>query len=152
MRCPWKKVFSLEICPANPATRVHLLLGEVRGACMLLYPRPTQPSNSWISLGYIIINSLQYLQVFCCIHSYIRRGYIACEGNVIEGAIMGSLNSPSTTADEQPHIGIVGAGISGLRCADILLQQGFQVTMLEARNRIGGRVCHSVVGYLKSWN
>jgi UDP-galactopyranose mutase len=40
-----------------------------------------------------------------------------------------------------PHIGIVGAGISGLRCADILIQNGARVTILEARDRIGGRVC-----------
>lgn len=40
----------------------------------------------------------------------------------------------------QPHIGVIGAGIAGLRCADVLLQRGFQVTVLEGRNRIGGRV------------
>ncbi|KFY14625.1 hypothetical protein V492_02509 [Pseudogymnoascus sp. VKM F-4246] len=38
-----------------------------------------------------------------------------------------------------PHIGIIGAGISGLRAADVLLQYGFRVTILEARDRIGGR-------------
>ncbi|KAI8628432.1 FAD/NAD(P)-binding domain-containing protein [Xylariaceae sp. FL1651] len=43
----------------------------------------------------------------------------------------------------RPHIGIVGAGISGLRCADILLSHGFRVTILEARKRIGGRICQS---------
>lgn len=42
--------------------------------------------------------------------------------------------------NKKPHVGIVGAGISGLRCADILLSHGFKVTILEARNRIGGRV------------
>ncbi|KAH8905225.1 FAD/NAD(P)-binding domain-containing protein [Coniochaeta sp. PMI_546] len=47
------------------------------------------------------------------------------------------------TAENRPHVGIVGAGISGLRCADILLSQGFEVTILEARNRIGGRICQS---------
>ncbi|KAI9644079.1 hypothetical protein NHQ30_007431 [Ciborinia camelliae] len=39
-----------------------------------------------------------------------------------------------------PKICIVGAGISGLRCADILLQHGFDVTILEGRDRIGGRI------------
>ncbi|KAK3681429.1 hypothetical protein B0T22DRAFT_473404 [Podospora appendiculata] len=38
------------------------------------------------------------------------------------------------------HIGVIGAGVSGLRAADILLRHGFQVTILEARNRLGGRV------------
>ncbi|KUJ18415.1 FAD/NAD(P)-binding domain-containing protein [Mollisia scopiformis] len=36
--------------------------------------------------------------------------------------------------------GIIGGGVSGLRCADVLLQQGFQVTILEARDRLGGRM------------
>lgn len=39
-----------------------------------------------------------------------------------------------------PHVGIIGAGISGLRCADILTRNGAKVTILEARGRIGGRV------------
>lgn len=39
-----------------------------------------------------------------------------------------------------PHVGIIGAGLAGLRCADILIQNGIRVTILEARNRIGGRV------------
>lgn len=40
----------------------------------------------------------------------------------------------------KPHVGIIGAGLSGLRCADTLLQNGARVTILEARDRIGGRV------------
>lgn len=39
-----------------------------------------------------------------------------------------------------PHICIVGAGVSGLRCAALLLQQSYDVTIIEARSRIGGRV------------
>lgn len=39
-----------------------------------------------------------------------------------------------------PHIGIVGAGLAGLRCADVLLKNGFRVTIIEGRNRLGGRV------------
>ena len=39
-----------------------------------------------------------------------------------------------------PEVGIVGAGLSGLRCADILLRHGFKVTVIEGRGRIGGRL------------
>ena len=39
-----------------------------------------------------------------------------------------------------PHICVVGAGMSGLRCAEVLAQNGMKVTILEARDRIGGRV------------
>ncbi|KAI1196914.1 FAD/NAD(P)-binding domain-containing protein [Nemania serpens] len=39
-----------------------------------------------------------------------------------------------------PRVGVVGAGFAGLRCADILLQHGFEVTVLEGRDRLGGRV------------
>lgn len=39
-----------------------------------------------------------------------------------------------------PHIGIIGAGLAGLRCADVLLQHGFRVTLLEGRARLGGRL------------
>lgn len=41
----------------------------------------------------------------------------------------------------KPHVGIIGAGLTGLRCADMLLKHGgFQVTIIEGRDRIGGRV------------
>ncbi|KAF1962239.1 FAD/NAD(P)-binding domain-containing protein [Byssothecium circinans] len=46
-------------------------------------------------------------------------------------------------AGKIPHVGIIGAGVAGLRCADVLLQHGVKVTILEARNRIGGRFCQS---------
>lgn len=39
---------------------------------------------------------------------------------------------------------IVGAGVSGLRCATVLLEQSYEVTIVEARNRIGGRVCKKI--------
>ncbi|KAK5170444.1 uncharacterized protein LTR77_005032 [Saxophila tyrrhenica] len=42
-----------------------------------------------------------------------------------------------------PSVGIVGAGLAGLRCADVLLQHGCKVTIFEARDRIGGRVAQS---------
>lgn len=48
-----------------------------------------------------------------------------------------------------PRVAIIGAGVSGLRCANVLASSGAQVTIFEARNRIGGRV-HQVDngGYL----
>lgn len=39
-----------------------------------------------------------------------------------------------------PHVCVVGAGVSGLRCATVLLEHSYDVTIMEARNRIGGRV------------
>ncbi|MCJ1455108.1 hypothetical protein MMC28_005462 [Mycoblastus sanguinarius] len=42
-----------------------------------------------------------------------------------------------------PHICIVGAGIAGLRCAAVLSERGLRVTILEGRDRIGGRVHQS---------
>ena len=43
-------------------------------------------------------------------------------------------------AGRVPHVCVVGAGIAGLRCADVLLQHGIKVTILEGRDRVGGRV------------
>ena len=38
---------------------------------------------------------------------------------------------------------IIGAGISGLRAAELLTAAGFNITILEARMRIGGRIHQS---------
>ncbi|KAL5336981.1 hypothetical protein BJX70DRAFT_389629 [Aspergillus crustosus] len=38
------------------------------------------------------------------------------------------------------HVGIIGAGFAGLRCAEVLIAGGAKVTILEARDRLGGRV------------
>lgn len=44
------------------------------------------------------------------------------------------------TVGKIPHVCVVGAGVAGLRCANILLQHGAKVTILEGRDRVGGRV------------
>jgi phytoene dehydrogenase-like protein len=41
------------------------------------------------------------------------------------------------------RVGIIGAGVSGLRCATVLLEHGCDVTIIEARDRLGGRITQS---------
>ena len=49
----------------------------------------------------------------------------------------------ATAQTRQIHVAVVGAGFAGLRCADVLIQHGCKVTILEARDRLGGRVAQS---------
>jgi monoamine oxidase len=56
---------------------------------------------------------------------------------------MSLISTEEHVSTKTPHICIVGAGISGLRCAAELLTQGIQVTIIEARDRIGGRIHQS---------
>ncbi len=48
--------------------------------------------------------------------------------------------------DPDTHVIVVGAGVSGLTVARILHDAGVEVTVLEARDRIGGRVSTESVG------
>lgn len=66
---------------------------------------------------------------------------------VLEAALAASsglLWSTSATAQEPrrdlPRVLVIGAGFAGLACADELAAAGYRVTVLEARERSGGRV------------
>ncbi|KAJ5619292.1 hypothetical protein N7510_003276 [Penicillium lagena] len=48
--------------------------------------------------------------------------------------------------DRKPHVAVIGAGLAGLRCADLLIQNGAQVTIFEARDRMGGRIVQEKIG------
>jgi len=50
-----------------------------------------------------------------------------------------ALHAGARALDEPPTV-IVGAGLAGLRTADLLRQAGVPVIVLEARGRVGGRV------------
>ncbi|MBJ6641850.1 FAD-dependent oxidoreductase [Streptomyces sp. DHE7-1] len=43
-------------------------------------------------------------------------------------------------AGEGEHIVIIGSGFAGLGCARTLVDENYQVTVLEGRNRVGGRI------------
>ncbi|KAK3071943.1 hypothetical protein LTS18_014745, partial [Coniosporium uncinatum] len=46
---------------------------------------------------------------------------------------------PALADGRKPHVCIVGAGVAGLRCAEVLVDHGVKVTIYEARDRVGGR-------------
>jgi len=68
---------------------------------------------------------------------------------------------PQGPSKSPASICIVGAGVAGLRCADVLLRHGFGVTILEGRDRNRGacdtnktlfRPCSRSWSKLDSWN
>ncbi len=59
-------------------------------------------------------------------------------------AVLGASLLLSTNSYSRPNIAsrvvVVGAGFAGLACAHELKAAGYEVTLIEARNRVGGRV------------
>lgn len=67
-----------------------------------------------------------------------RREFIKKTGTIVAGTVI--LPNISFTKSQIKNVIIIGAGISGLAAAYKLKQNGMNVTLIEARNRIGGRV------------
>ena len=70
-----------------------------------------------------------------------RREFLASLARVSAGAAMScAVPAPLLAAAPRPRVLVIGAGLSGLRCALLLEDQGCDVTVIEGRSRIGGRL------------
>src|SRR5688572_5986892 len=56
------------------------------------------------------------------------------------GTVWLALHSVTASSTPQKKVVIIGAGAAGIAAATKLKKAGFDVTILEARNRIGGRI------------
>jgi len=68
-----------------------------------------------------------------------RREFLKQSSLLAAGAMLSS-NTFGINLLQKPKIIILGAGLSGLAAGKMLTEKGFDVTILEARNRTGGRV------------
>jgi hypothetical protein len=57
-----------------------------------------------------------------------------------EAAEAAEITGDATEPSEGPHVVVVGAGVAGIVAAQKLLQGGARVTLIEGRDRVGGRV------------
>ena len=68
-----------------------------------------------------------------------RREFIHLAGLALAGGVLG-LPSRALASGSGQRVIIIGAGISGLAAATRLDESGYDVTILESRNRLGGRI------------
>lgn len=69
-----------------------------------------------------------------------RRSFLAATLAVGLGGLVSCRSTPKTTAGGGRKIVVIGAGFSGLMCAHELKAVGYRVQVLDARERVGGRV------------
>ncbi len=68
-----------------------------------------------------------------------RRGFLQAAGAALAGLLAGCKREAETAVSRE-RVLIIGAGMAGLAAGQTLRQAGYAVTLLEARDRIGGRV------------
>ncbi|RYY63581.1 MAG: FAD-dependent oxidoreductase, partial [Chitinophagaceae bacterium] len=76
-----------------------------------------------------------------------RRSFLEESAVIVAGSILTAQNANAFFTYKPKHVIILGAGFAGLAAANALVKKGIKVTVLEARNRIGGRVfSHKIPG------
>lgn len=68
-----------------------------------------------------------------------RREFFRATAAIGAGLLLSNRVSFAST-DSGRHVVVIGAGFGGLACAHELRAAGYEVTVLEARSRVGGRV------------
>lgn len=69
-----------------------------------------------------------------------RRNALKAVAAALAASMVAGCKAARTGGGVKPRVVIVGAGFAGLACAERLVGAGADVTVVEARNRIGGRV------------
>ncbi len=68
-----------------------------------------------------------------------RREFLKQTSIIAAGAMLAN-NSFAINILNKPKVIILGAGLAGLAAGKMLIENGYDITILEAQNRIGGRV------------
>ena len=69
-----------------------------------------------------------------------RRSFLKESAVIMAGTLLSVQKAEAFFVSKPRHVVILGAGFAGLAAAYALHKKGIKVTVLEARNRIGGRV------------
>lgn len=69
-----------------------------------------------------------------------RRNFVKQSALLSAGLLVGQHAGATTVFSKKPSVICMGAGLAGLSAAYALKQKGYNVTVVESRDRIGGRV------------
>ncbi len=78
-----------------------------------------------------------------------RRHLVGSAAAGTAGVALGGLPASAAAAKRRTDVIVVGAGLAGLAAATKLKKAGRSVTVLEARNRVGGRTLNHPIGHGK---
>lgn len=69
-----------------------------------------------------------------------RRSFLKESSIVVAGSLLSAQKANAFFIHKPAHVIVLGAGFAGLAAANYLLKKNVKVTILEAQNRVGGRV------------